>query len=62
MKDDQPEKKAWWERKENRDLLTPEKYADTLVPLLQPLGLKAALPGILISLIDSLLPGEGGNG
>ena len=41
---------AWWERKENRDLLTPEKYADTLVPLLQPLGLKVLLePGRFIS-------------
>ena len=38
------------ERKENRDLLTPEKYADTLVPLLQPLGLKVLLePGRFIS-------------
>ena len=41
---------TWWERKENRDLLTPEKYADTLVPLLQPLGLKVLLePGRFIS-------------
>jgi diaminopimelate decarboxylase len=37
---------AWWQTKEGKNVLTPQVYADTLVPLLQPLGLKILLePG-----------------
>ena len=37
---------AWWQTKEGKKVLTPQVYADTLVPLLQPLGLKVLLePG-----------------
>ena len=40
----------WWNRKEAKSILTPAKYAATLVPLLQPLGLKVLLePGRFIS-------------
>ena len=40
---------GWWQ-KEGKDILTPQKYADTLVPLLQPLGLRILLePGRFIS-------------
>jgi len=40
----------WWKRKEAKKILTPEKYAATLVPLLEPLGLKILLePGRFIS-------------
>lgn len=40
----------WWKRKEARNILTPESYAATLVPLLAPLGLKVLLePGRFIS-------------
>jgi len=40
----------WWNRKEAKNILTPEKYAATLVPLLEPLGLKILLePGRFIS-------------
>ena len=40
----------WWNRKEAKNILTPAKYAATLVPLLQPLGLKVLLePGRFIS-------------
>jgi diaminopimelate decarboxylase len=40
----------WWKRKEAKNILTPAKYAATLVPLLQPLGLKVLLePGRFIS-------------
>jgi len=40
----------WWSRKEAKNILTPEKYAATLVPLLEPLGLKILLePGRFIS-------------
>jgi len=40
----------WWKRKEAKNILTPEKYADTLVPLLKPLGLKVLLePGRFIA-------------
>lgn len=36
----------WWQKPEHRELLTPESYAQTLVPLLQPLGLKILIePG-----------------
>ncbi|MCI0537767.1 MAG: diaminopimelate decarboxylase, partial [Verrucomicrobiales bacterium] len=36
----------WWQTPETRQLLTPERYAATLVPLLQPLGLRILLePG-----------------
>jgi diaminopimelate decarboxylase len=36
----------WWETPEAQKILTPAKYAETLVPLLQPLGLKILLePG-----------------
>ena len=40
----------WWGRKEAKGILTPAKYAATLVPLLQPLGLKILIePGRFIS-------------
>jgi diaminopimelate decarboxylase len=41
---------AWWERPAARKLLTPARYAATLVPLLQPLGLRILLePGRYLS-------------
>lgn len=37
---------AWWNTKAGRKILTPETYARTLIPLLQPLGLRILLePG-----------------
>ncbi len=40
----------WWNRKEAKSILTPEKYAAALVPLLEPLKLKVLLePGRFIS-------------
>jgi diaminopimelate decarboxylase len=37
---------AWWKTPEGLKILTPQTYADTLVPLLKPLGLKILLePG-----------------
>ena len=40
----------WWDRKEAKSILTPEKYAAALVPLLEPLKLKVLLePGRFIS-------------
>src|ERR1041385_4091456 len=40
---------AWWDR-EGKNILTPAKYAATLVPLLQPLGLRILIePGRFIS-------------
>jgi len=40
----------WWNRKEAKDILTPAKYAATLVPRLKPLGLKILVePGRFIS-------------
>ncbi|MEN9674141.1 MAG: hypothetical protein RIS76_37 [Verrucomicrobiota bacterium] len=37
---------AWWSTKAGRKILTPETYAKTLLPLLQPLGLRILLePG-----------------
>ena len=40
----------WWKYAAARDILTPEKYAARLLPLLQPLGLKILLePGRFIS-------------
>ncbi len=37
---------TWWFGKDGRKMLTPAKYAEALVPLLQPLGLKVLLePG-----------------
>ncbi len=36
----------WWQSSEAKNILTPQSYADRLVPLLQPLGLKILLePG-----------------
>jgi diaminopimelate decarboxylase len=36
----------WWQQKEAKKILTPRTYAETLVPLLAPLGLKILLePG-----------------
>src|SRR5439155_15190757 len=41
---------AWWKASGARNILTPQKYADRLVPLLQPLGLRILLePGRFIS-------------
>jgi diaminopimelate decarboxylase len=41
---------SWWKRKEAADILTPQKYADKLVPLLKPLGLRILIePGRFIS-------------
>jgi len=40
----------WWNRKATKDILTPAKYATTLVPRLKPLGLKILIePGRFIS-------------
>jgi diaminopimelate decarboxylase len=40
----------WWSRKEAAQILTPLKYAETLVPLLQPLGLRILIePGRFIA-------------
>ena len=40
----------WWKTPEGDRILTPQKYANALVPLLQPLGLKILLePGRFIS-------------
>ena len=37
---------AWWQKPAAQDILTPQSYADRLVPLLQPLGLRILLePG-----------------
>ena len=41
---------GWWETAEGRKVLTPQLFADTLIPLLKPLGLKILLePGRYIS-------------
>jgi diaminopimelate decarboxylase len=41
---------AWWQSPAARDILTPEKYAARLLPLLRPLGLKILMePGRFIS-------------
>ena len=41
---------AWWNTPAGRDILTPEKYAARLLPLLKPLGLKILIePGRFIS-------------
>ena len=41
---------AWWKSPAARDILTPEKYAARLLPLLQPLDLKILMePGRFIS-------------
>jgi len=41
---------GWWNRPPAAGLLTPQKYADRLVPLLKPLGLKILVePGRFIS-------------
>ncbi|MCW5552012.1 MAG: diaminopimelate decarboxylase [Verrucomicrobiae bacterium] len=40
----------WWQRAAARGVLTPERYAQRLVPLLQPLGLRILIePGRFIS-------------
>ena len=40
----------WWKTTAAKNILTPQKYADRLVPLLQPLGLKILMePGRFIS-------------
>ena len=40
----------WWNSAGARNILTPQKYADRLVPLLKPLGLRVLLePGRFIS-------------
>lgn len=40
----------WWKTAAAKNILTPQKYADRLVPLLQPLGLKILMePGRFIS-------------
>jgi diaminopimelate decarboxylase len=40
----------WWKTSQARDILTPQKYARRLLPLLQPLGLRILLePGRFIS-------------
>ena len=40
----------WWQTPEGKKVLTPQSYADTLVPLLKPLGLKILLePGRFIT-------------
>jgi diaminopimelate decarboxylase len=41
--------REWWQSPKAKDLLTPARYAKTLVPLLQPLGLKILIePGRFI--------------
>jgi len=41
---------AWWKTSPARDILTPQKYAGRLVPLLRPLGLKILIePGRFIA-------------
>ena len=41
---------AWWKSAAAKNILTPQKYADRLLPLLQPLGLKILMePGRFIS-------------
>jgi diaminopimelate decarboxylase len=41
---------SWWRSPAARDILTPEKYASRLVPLLEPLGLRILMePGRFIS-------------
>ena len=41
---------AWWQSAEARRLITPQKYAARLVPLLKPLGLRIVMePGRFIS-------------
>ncbi len=41
---------AWWQSAEGRRMLTPQKYAARLLPLLKPLGLRILLePGRFIS-------------
>ena len=40
---------AWWKSAAAKKILTPQKYADRLIPLLQPLGLKILMePGRFI--------------
>jgi len=40
----------WWRSSAAKDILTPQRYADRLVPLLKPLGLKILMePGRFIS-------------
>jgi len=41
--------RAWWKTSAAKNILTPQKYAERLVPLLQPLGLKILVePGRFI--------------
>lgn len=41
---------AWWQTSAARNILSPQKYADRLLPLLQPLGLRILMePGRFIS-------------
>ena len=41
---------AWWKSSAAKNILTPQKYADRLLPLLKPLGLRILLePGRFIS-------------
>ena len=41
---------AWWKTSPAKDILTPQKYAGRLVPLLRPLGLKILIePGRFIA-------------
>jgi len=41
---------SWWKSSAARNILTPQKYADRLVPLLKPLGLRILMePGRFIS-------------
>ena len=41
---------AWWKSARGRQIITPQKYASRLLPLLQPLGLRILLePGRFIS-------------
>src|SRR5208283_3549533 len=41
---------AWWKSAEARQIITPQKYASRLLPLLKPLGLRILIePGRFIS-------------
>jgi len=43
-------REAWWQSAEGKQILTPERYAATLLPLLGPLGLRVLMePGRFIS-------------
>src|SRR5205814_1473131 len=41
---------SWWESRQAKDILTPRKYAERLLPLVKPLGMRILMePGRFIS-------------